>query len=64
MGGIEKQSVKLYEVVEGKLQESSVKIETNMTSIGSLQYSPDGVRLAVANNKEILVFNVNEQYKV
>jgi len=63
MGGIEKQSVKLYEVVEGKLQESSVKIETNMTSIGSLQYSPDGVRLAVANNKEILVFNVNEQYK-
>ena len=66
MGGIEKQSIKLFEVVDGKLEELPEKLpaETNMTSIGCLQYSPDGLRLAVANNKEIIIFGVNEQYKV
>jgi len=65
MGGIEKQSIKLFEVVDGKLEELPEKLpaETNMTSIGCLQYSPDGLRLAVANNKEIIIFGVNEQYK-
>jgi len=65
MAGVEKHSVHFFEVIDDKLVPSTTKPEGLGTfqDVARVLYSPDGAMLAVANLKEICIYQVASDYE-
>jgi len=63
VGGVEKQEVDLYEVINDKLVPNTECPKlTGFQNVAEVAYSSDGARLVVANNKELLIYEVAGNY--
>jgi len=64
VGGVEKHEVEMFQVIDDKIvPNTDVPKLTGFKHIAELQYSPDGTRLAVANQKEVRIYEVASNYE-